>query len=515
VSAFEIVHQDDVAGKLTCFDRMIFKGHLQSFYKPGGVKYFLHSQGVELKYWASYVNDASAKIKAHVQSLAAEAARPYEYLANTYTRATGGTKEERARAIAQRDGITSGLVCVFAALEPCGSFVVVKNAEANLLEVAPRRRKCLHYYLYFIDDQLGFCHVKIQSWLPFQIQVWANGHEVLARGLDKARIAYVRADNCFYRIGNWTRAQALSDKIARRRWWRCLNHLAGLVNPLLPAIQGAGMGSYYWVADQAEVSTDVAFRTRPALEKILAGTFAYAASAFCADDVLRFLGRKMHPALAAEVLTDARRRPEGWRIKHRMGRNHLKCYSRGPVLRVETTVNDPGQFRVLRVIDGHPKWCPMNKGVANLGRYYQVGRAANERYLDALGAAPDHRQGVTALERICRPRTNQGRRHPRLSPLQGRDLALFRAVTAGEHQIVGFRNHHIQDRMWRRPPADTTEAKRRCAYVSRQLTKLRGHGLIAKVPRQRLYRVTPYGQRVMAAAILIHDRDFPQAYTAA
>ena len=36
VSAFEIVHQDRVAGKLTCFDRVSFKGHLSRLYCPGG-----------------------------------------------------------------------------------------------------------------------------------------------------------------------------------------------------------------------------------------------------------------------------------------------------------------------------------------------------------------------------------------------------------------------------------------------------------------------------------------------
>jgi hypothetical protein len=86
---------------------------------------------------------------------------------------------------------------------------------------------------------------------------------------------------------------------------------------------------------------------------------------------------------------------------------------------------------------------------------------------------------------------------------------------AGQNAIVGFRNHDIAAHLWKRPPTDATEAKRRCAYVCRQLAKLRGHGLIAKVPRHRLYRVTPYGQRAMAAAILIHDCEFPEAFAAA
>jgi hypothetical protein len=44
--------------------------------------------------------------------------------------------------------------------------------------------------------------------------------------------------------------------------------------------------------------------------------------------------------------------------------------------------------------------------------------------------------------------------------------------------------------------------------------QLRGLGLIAKVPRHRLYRVTPYGRRVLTAAITIHDHAFPIAYNA-
>jgi hypothetical protein len=51
--------------------------------------------------------------------------------------------------------------------------------------------------------------------------------------------------------------------------------------------------------------------------------------------------------------------------------------------------------------------------------------------------------------------------------------------------------------------------------VSRLIAKLRGHGLVAKVPRARLYRVTRHGQHVMAAALAFHDSNFPVAFLAA
>ena len=54
-----------------------------------------------------------------------------------------------------------------------------------------------------------------------------------------------------------------------------------------------------------------------------------------------FLGRKLHPSLAAEVVTDGKRRPEGWRVRHRMAGNWVKVYDKASVLRVETVINNP------------------------------------------------------------------------------------------------------------------------------------------------------------------------------
>jgi hypothetical protein len=45
-----------------------------------------------------------------------------------------------------------------------------------------------------------------------------------------------------------------------------------------------------------------------------------------------------------------RRRPEGWRVKHTINRNSIKVYDKASVLRVETTINNPRQFKVLRVV---------------------------------------------------------------------------------------------------------------------------------------------------------------------
>jgi hypothetical protein len=50
--------------------------------------------------------------------------------------------------------------------------------------------------------------------------------------------------------------------------------------------------------------------------------------------------------------------------------------------------------------------------------------------------------------------------------------------------------------------------------VTRQLQLLRAHGLIAKIPRSRRYRVTAKGEVLMTAAIYVHDKYLPTAATA-
>jgi hypothetical protein len=115
VSAFEIIHQDSVVGELTCFDRLIFKGHLPRFLPEGVMKVFL---GVLLKDFGPYGRALSDKVKAHAQAVAElSAGRPHIYLAETHTKARGKSKEDLRREVMARDGVVVGLTCVLGAVE--------------------------------------------------------------------------------------------------------------------------------------------------------------------------------------------------------------------------------------------------------------------------------------------------------------------------------------------------------------------------------------------------------------
>ena len=516
MDTFLSIHQDNLTGTLTMFDRMIFKGHLTMLYPNGAFARLLSRQGVLLKDFKPYVQDVSQKIKQHAEQLAAEAGRPFRYLQGTMTARNGQGKESLARQIATDDEVKEGLICVFSTLEACSTFTVCGNRKTHQLEVVRRQTKCLHFYFYYLDAELGFIHIRLQSWFPFQIQVYINGRECLARYLDRQNIAYERYDNCFTQIDNLAAAQDFCDQFAHFEWPPILNHLAERVNPMLKTIRATGFQGYYWVADQCEIATDIMFKDRPSLEALLPDLFEHAILKCACRDTLRFPGRKLHGNFKGDVSTSLKKRPEGLRVKYFMAHNSLKMYDKHSVLRVETTINNPSEFKVCQQTDdGKLRWKPMGKGVSNLYRYAQVGRQANQRFLQHLAQANLKSEVIPHLDDLCRSHIKDGKRFAGFNPLSLPDRNLFAAILAGRNALNGFRNRDLCAHLYPQPPTSVQESRRRCTQVSRLIAKLRGHGLIAKVPNARLYRPTKLGSQVLFAVLSFYQVDFPAGFQSA
>jgi hypothetical protein len=180
VGAFEELHGDRVSDSLAMFDRMIFKGHLSALYKQDGARCFLWSQGVALKDFTAYATATTERIANNARKLVTDAGRPVISFDHVKTRNRSQHKDELAKRIAEADGITNGIICLISAVESCFSFQVRKRHSSGRLELFRRERKCLHHYLYLIDPEFGFMHVRLQGWIPYECQIYTNGREWLA-----------------------------------------------------------------------------------------------------------------------------------------------------------------------------------------------------------------------------------------------------------------------------------------------------------------------------------------------
>jgi hypothetical protein len=510
MESFVSRHQHQIQGTISGLDRCRFLGSLRMLSFSQGLASVLSAAGVLLKDFGNYVEGLSQKIKQASETIAQ--ATPAGHV--LYLPCSSQSKEDYVRALPKpvQDN-KDGLVAVLSCVEPCQSVEVHRNANTKMLELRPALRKCLHYYFYLDHPTFGPMHVRLQTWLPWQIKVCLNGRDWLARQLDGAGIGYLKKDNAFTYIEDFARAQTLLDEQLRVEWPLALDELRHRFHPThSEVLAGAFPQPYYWSVDQSEWATDVVFRTPEALAELYPLLVHHAITTFSARDVLRFLQQKIpahggfHSQFAGEVVSDLKHRPEGMRIKHRCGSNSLKLYDKqGQVLRVETTINDAAGLKAYRPVasdpEGPKRWQPLRKGVADLHRRCELSQAANTRYLEALGAV----ESPTPLERLsaplCRAIVKDGRRYRALNPLSDEDATVLEAVMRGEHLIKGFRNRDLRQILYGARPEDVAAYRRQSNRVGRLLALLRAHGLIKKVPNTHRYQVTESGQAKITAIL--------------
>jgi hypothetical protein len=498
-------HRARILGVLSGCDRVLFRGTLRSISYLDGMQRLLSSYRIPYTQFGGFAQRVSDRLKQHAHELAEKQQRPFIYLPSAAL-----SKEDYARQIMERDKIQQGLVCVLSCVEPCQTYALRKDREKKHLLLVPAQRKCLYLYYYFVDREFGMIHVRLQTWLPMSIQVCVNGREYLARRLDRAGIAYEKRDNCFSRIDDLPRAQQMMDDLDRRKWAPFLNKYARQVNPWVVRGNELNMFDYYWTTRQSEYATDVMFRDEASLAAVYPALANHAIGHFHSRDVMRFLGRRTNIRFSGPAHSQLGHRSEGMRVKHWVEENSIKMYDKeGCVLRIETTINNPRRLKVRRMAtrkgQRRQAWLPMRKGVVDFQRRAEICRAANGRYLEALGAVGESSPTRQLLDPVSKRITRRGRPYRALRPIDPHEARLFAVLTDGKFLLQGFRNADLREALY--PP--TTDDPQRCrkesGQISRQLRLLRAHGLIRKVSGTFYYRITKRGQHVMTTALRLRE----------
>ena len=138
---------DQINGILSGFDRLVFRGHLRGISYVTGMERYLWANQVLKKEFGEHAEKTTLRLKEATLAEARRLKRPVQYLASSKT-----SKEDVARAIAARDGIRSGRVCVLTSVEACRSFDIFKNRETKQLDLVTRDRHCLFLYHYWMGN---------------------------------------------------------------------------------------------------------------------------------------------------------------------------------------------------------------------------------------------------------------------------------------------------------------------------------------------------------------------------
>jgi len=486
-------HRNAIAGKLECLDRVIVTGTLPRVCHAQGMTSILFEANVPIFKYMDYVKPFRDRIVDNAEKIARDAGLEIEFIRRNDFR-----KEDRIAEILKTRGHHPGLVHVFSAIENCTSYRPWHDKTTHNNYLKPDSGKCKHYYFYFIDEQFGLCYLRVPTWCPFRLQFYFNGHNWLARELDRHGIRYQQVDNAFVQCDDWQAAGRLADSLDPKELHRTLDRYAAQCCPVFKDFNQR----YHWSLSQVEYATDLVFRGKKDLAPLYEGITRTAIHAVKADDVATFLGRKLHPLYEGEVGGRYQTRIEGTRIKHQMGHQvSIKMYDKlGHVLRVETTVNDVGFFKTYREVahrDGTSsmKQAPVQKTIYSLPVLRELCQASNRRYMEFVSQIEDPGPQLKQVRKVAEPVRENDRSVPGFNLLREGDQNLFLAILRGEFNISGMTNRAL-----RRVLGAFSGPQ-----MSRLLKRLRLHGIIKRAGPCYKYYLTRLGRAVVTAALKLRE----------
>lgn len=477
---------------LSCFDRVILTGTLPDFCHAEAATQELYRRQIRIFDFAVFAQGLRDQITAQAEALAQANGLTIEFLRTAKIR-----KEARIQEILARRGTHPGLVHILSALESCTTYKPWHNKQTGRTYLRQDTGKCLHYYFYFIDPELGLCHLRVPTWAPFRLQFYFNGHHWLAAQLAKRGIGFTLRDNAFLAIDDPPCAQELVAGFSVPQLHRRLTHLAARYCPAVRAFPGG----YHWSLQQVEYATDIVFRRPATLAPLYETLVRTAVHAVKADEVATFLGRRLDPRYQGEVGNHFHTRIQGTRLKHHMGRVALKMYDKfGQVLRIETVANDVTFFKHHRRVEHRDgtwemKRAPMRKTIYSMPPLAGLMQDSNWRYVAFLSALDDASAGPKHLDRVTRPVRADDRTYRGFNFLAAEDARLLVVLARGEFNLSGFQNKDLRRHL--------------AAYNGRQLShllkRLRTHGLIKKVGRTYKYYLTRLGRLVSATVLKLRE----------
>jgi hypothetical protein len=486
-------HADHILGRIECLDRVVITGTLPGVCHARGMTSFLYAHGIRVFDYTAFAAPLREAIRENAQALAHEAGLEIEFIRKKDFR-----KEDRVADIVRRRGDHPGLVHVFSAMEPCASYKPWHDKTTHRTFLKPDSGKCLHYYFYFIDAQLGLCYLRVPTWCPFRLQFYFNGHNWLARQLDRRGIGYQLLDNALAGIDDFADAQRLADRFDVKALHRALDRFARRYCPVLETFAVA----YHWSLMQVEYASDIVFKQAEHLQPLYEAISRTAIHAVKPDHVATFLGRKLHANFTGELVNHFHTRIQGTRIRHSMAdKASIKMYDKfGRLLRIECTSNDVTFFQHYRKVehrDGTSSmgYAPMKKTIHSLPALIDKMKAANARYLAFVSQIEDPTAGVRQVHKLSEPVRQNDRSLRGFNLFNAQDHALLLAIARGEFNISGMTNRALRRIL---PHLSGSQ-------VSRLLKRLRVHGVLKKLGHSYKYYLTTTGRAVVLTALKLRD----------
>lgn len=480
-------HADSIRFGYSCFDRMILNGSIPQFLhtkRAGTIVWFLRSQRQAPQLNRAYF----AKISS-----------AYHDWVDGFAKQTGVDMIDAQKDVRRQDwvepfyqqlGARYGVAVILKAREP--ERVAWHHVKTN--SIAVERRHVNLYYFYLNDPDCGRMFLRICPYFPCNIRVWLNGHHWLANQLRSEGIPFEQCGNLFTDCAKPERLQELADAF-------CPEHIIQPVQAwlarLLPYFNDndrqLGFRHELFMT-QMEYCHNLIFHKQAYVERLFDRLMDANRSVGHPDQLAIYFGR---PKLRLDTRTgQTTLRINKDRIPVLTSSFHktaIKQYiSDGVGLRTESTA--------YQLQDLH-----MPKNLKNMPRLRQILSTANDRYLsvqqDVLLSYVDRGQ----MQQLRQPTVSPtGRRTPGLRIDDPRLIAVLQAITRFAY-LAGHGCFRTKDLL-----LDVQNGLNNPSYTLGQLrydlNKLRGKGLVVRLPGTQTYQLTDQGYEIAILYLKLFQR---------
>ena len=359
------------------------------------------------------------------------------------------------------------------------------------------QRWIVQYNFYINDHHWGRMFVRICPYLPFSARVCLNQHHWLANLMHAEGINFKQCSNAFLNCSHPQKLQELADSLTVHDLLSCGQKWLACLTPFFKESERKEAGCQHRLFfSQVEYCDNLIFHRRAALDQLGQRLLDANRTIGQPKKITTIFGRKVtrHYKGKLQTIIEDLDLPNPV-IRSHYGNGFLKQYVRDHLcLRTELATNDVTDYGIKKAVENLP---PLRDKLATIcDNYLTVQQDILETFVDR-----------GQLRKLTEPTVlPSGKRIPGLKLDHPRQLALMHALVRFSHIAAGNTFTTAELHAHTAAALGGSPEDYRLSSLRYELSKLRGKGLVEKLPGSRRYRFLPEGYRLCLVFLQLFDR---------
>jgi DNA-binding transcriptional ArsR family regulator len=490
MNTFREHHKSSIQFGYRCFDRLLLNGLIQPFQQPERVLGFFnhYREGQRV-----------------TRNLLTGIADQFQYWLKGRSEKWGAPVVEAPEEMRRDDFVEPYLrhsepgrvAVVLKAREPARILIAIGGEKNQSPHLEIRQRWVNQFNFYLNDKRWGRMFVRICPYFPFSARICLNQHHWLAVRMREEEIDFQQSTNAFLRCGNPERLQELADSLTARDLLQCGHKWLAAFTPFFTDRERRQAGCQHRLFfSQVEYCDNLIFHRRAAVDEVTQRLLDLNRNIGQPKKITTIFGRKVTRQYKGKLQTviEDLDLPNPV-IRSHYGNGFAKQYVRDDrLLRTEPATNNVYDYGVKKDVENLPQLRARMSAI--IDNYHNAQQDVMETFIDR-----------GQLRKLAEPTVlPSGKRIPGLKLDHPRQLALMHALVRFANLAAGGEFTTTDLHTPAREALGASDSDYSLASLRYDLAKLRGKGLVEKIPKSRRYRLAHNGYSICVAFLKLFEK---------